>query len=56
MEDGPPVAPTMRHGFGTALVKATFPNTRIDYSVEGLLSCEIDVPLSRDKPSRPEAH
>ena len=41
---GPPVAVPTRHGFGTTLVKATFPDARIDYAVKGL-SCEIEIPL-----------
>jgi PAS domain S-box-containing protein len=41
---GPPVVMPTRHGFGTTLVKMTFPNARIDYAVEGL-SYEIDIPL-----------
>jgi PAS domain S-box-containing protein len=41
---GPPVAAPTEHGFGTALLKATFPNARIDYATEGL-SCEIDIIL-----------
>jgi PAS domain S-box-containing protein len=41
---GPPVIVPTRQGFGTALLKGTFPDARIDYAVEGL-SCEIDIPL-----------
>jgi two-component sensor histidine kinase len=41
---GPPVVVPASHGFGTALVKATFPDARIDYAVEGV-SCEIDISL-----------
>jgi two-component sensor histidine kinase len=41
---GPPVIVPTSQGFGTTLVKATFPDARIDYAVEGL-NCEIDVPL-----------
>jgi two-component system, chemotaxis family, CheB/CheR fusion protein len=41
---GPPVVAPTRHGFGTMLVKAAFPDARMDYTVEGL-SCEIDIPL-----------
>jgi two-component sensor histidine kinase len=41
---GPPVVVPTRQGFGTMLVKATFPDARIDYAVEGL-SCEIDIPI-----------
>jgi PAS domain S-box-containing protein len=51
---GPPVIVPTRHGFGTTLVKATFPYARIDYAVEGL-SCEIDVPLGHDEHDQPEA-
>ena len=45
---GPPVVVPTRHGFGTTLVKGTFPGARIDYAVEGL-NCEIDVPIDRDE-------
>jgi PAS domain S-box-containing protein len=45
---GPPVAVPTRQGFGTMLVKATFPDARIDYAVEGL-SCEIDIPIAQDE-------
>jgi len=41
---GPPVAVPTHQGFGTVLLKATFPNARIDYAVDGL-NCEIDVLL-----------
>jgi two-component sensor histidine kinase len=51
---GPPVIVPTRHGFGTTLVKATFPCARIDYAVEGL-SCEIDVPLGHDDLDQVEA-
>jgi PAS domain S-box-containing protein len=44
---GPPVVAPSRHGFGTALIKAMFPDTHIDYAIEGL-SCDIDLPLSDD--------
>jgi PAS domain S-box-containing protein len=45
---GPPVIVPTRLGFGTTLVKGTFPDARIDYAIEGL-SCEIDVPFDRDE-------
>jgi two-component sensor histidine kinase len=45
---GQPVVVPTRHGFGTMLLKATFPEVRIDYAVEGL-SCEIDIPLGSDQ-------
>jgi two-component sensor histidine kinase len=45
---GPPVVMPTRQGFGTMLLKATFPEARIDYAIEGL-SCEINVPLDRDQ-------
>jgi two-component sensor histidine kinase len=41
---GPPVVAPTRQGFGTMLVKAAFPDARMDYTVEGL-SCKIDIPL-----------
>jgi PAS domain S-box-containing protein len=41
---GPPVVAPTRQGFGTMLVKATFPDARMDYAVEGL-SCEIVIRL-----------
>ena len=51
---GPPVVAPTRHGFGTTLVKATFPDARIDYAVEGV-NCEIDIPLVQDEaPPVPE--
>ena len=47
-------APT-EYGFGTALLKATFPDARIDYATEGL-SCEIDIMLVHgDQPGQTEA-
>ena len=44
---GPPVIAPARQGFGTALLKGTFPEVRIDYAVEGL-NCEIDIPLGHE--------
>ncbi len=44
---GPPVARPTRYGFGTALLRTTFPDARIDYATEGL-SCEIDIKLGTD--------
>jgi signal transduction histidine kinase/FixJ family two-component response regulator len=41
---GPPVAAPIRLGFGTQLIKAVFPEVRLEYAAEGL-TCEIDVPL-----------
>jgi hypothetical protein len=38
-------------GFGTSLLKATFPDVRIDYSVEGL-TCEIGLVLGRAVPQK----
>jgi two-component sensor histidine kinase len=46
-EGGPPVTVPTHQGFGTVLLKATFPNARIDFTVEGL-NCEIDVLLGED--------
>jgi two-component sensor histidine kinase len=43
---GPPVAAPTRRGFGTALIKATFADVRLDFARDGL-SCEIAVPLGR---------
>ena len=52
---GPPVARPTRYGFGTTLLKATFPGARIDYATEGLC-CEIDIALdSGDQPDQPGA-
>jgi PAS domain S-box-containing protein len=45
---GPPVIVPTRQGFGTALLKGTFPDARIDYAVEGL-SCEIYIPLGHEE-------
>ena len=41
---GPEVAVPRRHGFGTALIKATFGQVQFDYAPAGLM-CEIDVRL-----------
>jgi two-component sensor histidine kinase/integral membrane sensor domain MASE1 len=46
---GPQVAQPTRQGFGTALLKAIFPDARFDYAVEGL-NCEIDVLMKTDDP------
>jgi two-component sensor histidine kinase len=48
---GPQVSQPIRQGFGTALLKAVFPDARFDYAIEGL-NYEIDVLL---KPSEPDA-
>ena len=45
---GPPVIVPTRQGFGTALLKGTFPDARIDYAIEGL-SCKIYIPLEHDE-------
>ena len=50
---GPPVVAPTVHGFGTTLIKSTFPNARTEYAVEGL-SCEIDIPLGQDDVPVPE--
>jgi two-component sensor histidine kinase len=39
---GPRIAQPTRQGFGTTLLKAVFPDVRLDYAIEGL-NCEIDV-------------
>jgi two-component sensor histidine kinase/integral membrane sensor domain MASE1 len=46
---GPQVAQPTRQGFGTALLKAIFPDARLDYAVDGL-NCEIDVLMKTDDP------
>jgi two-component sensor histidine kinase len=43
---GPRVVVPSREGFGTSLLKTTFPENSIEYPPEGL-SCEIKVPLAR---------
>ena len=50
---GPPVVAPTVHGFGTTLIKSTFPNARTEYAVEGL-SCEIDIPIGEDEVPVPE--
>jgi two-component sensor histidine kinase len=50
---GPPVVAPTVHGFGTTLIKSTFPNARTGYAVEGL-SCEIDIPIGEDEVPVPE--
>jgi two-component sensor histidine kinase len=51
---GPPLVVPTRYGFGTTLIKTTFPNATVDYAVDGL-SCEIDVPLSHAEHHQIEA-
>ena len=46
---GPPVVAPTGHRFGTSLLRATFADVRIDYSVEGLTR-EIDLVLGRAEP------
>jgi two-component sensor histidine kinase len=41
---GPPVTSPNRNGFGTSLLKATFPESQLNYALEGLI-CKISVPL-----------
>jgi two-component sensor histidine kinase len=41
---GAPVVTPQRHGFGTSLLKATFPEVHLEYAPEGF-SCEIEVPI-----------
>jgi two-component sensor histidine kinase len=45
--DGPPVTAPRHSGFGTMLLKATFPKAQLDYQPGGLL-CQIDVPIAKD--------
>ena len=49
---GPPVVVPTRQGFGTTLLKTTFPEARINYAVEGL-SCEINIPLDQTNVAKP---
>lgn len=54
--DGPPVKPPAKEGFGSFLIKASFPNSRINFGAQGL-TCEIEVPLGQitgDAESAPE--
>jgi two-component sensor histidine kinase len=48
--EGPAVAAPIRQGFGTALIKSTFPDAQIDYAVEGL-SCKIRLLVNEDPES-----
>jgi len=45
--DGPPVEPPRHSGFGTMLLKATFPKAQLDYQPGGLL-CQVDVSIAKD--------
>ena len=45
--DGPPVTAPRHSGFGTMLLKATFPKARLEYQPGGLL-CQVDVPIAKD--------
>jgi two-component sensor histidine kinase len=42
---GPPVVPPRHTGFGTMLLKATFPAAKIEYAPEGL-SCQVELPFA----------
>jgi two-component sensor histidine kinase len=44
-KDGPYVVPPAKHGFGSSLIRSSFPDVRLDYAAEGL-SCEIDLPVA----------
>ena len=48
---GPPVAAQIHSGFGTALLKATFPGARAAYATDGL-SFEIDLELGGGRAKR----
>ena len=48
--EGPTVATPTRQGFGTALIKSTFPDAQVDYAVEGL-SCKIRLLVNEDPES-----
>jgi len=48
--EGPAVAAPIRQGFGTALIKSTFPDAQVDYAVEGL-SCKIRLLVNEDPES-----
>jgi PAS domain S-box-containing protein len=41
---GPPVSKPIQEGFGSALLKATFPSTNLHYALTGL-NCEIELAL-----------
>jgi two-component sensor histidine kinase len=47
---GPQAAQPTRQGFGTALLRAVFPDARFDFATEGL-NCEIDVLLKPGEPN-----
>jgi two-component sensor histidine kinase len=42
---GPPVVPPRRTGFGTKLLKATFPAAQVDYVPDGV-HCQIEIPIT----------
>jgi len=44
-QGGPLVSEPVQYGFGTALLKVTFPVISLDYAPEGL-NCEIELPLT----------
>jgi hypothetical protein len=46
---GPAVSEPVQFGFGTALLKATFPGINLRYAPEGLI-CEVQLSLD-DSPS-----
>ena len=46
--EGPILALPMREGFGTILLKSTFPGIRLDYSSDGF-HCELDYSLASEE-------
>jgi two-component sensor histidine kinase len=44
---GPSVANPRHAGFGTMLLKATFPNAQVDYAPEGLC-CQVEIPTAKN--------
>jgi PAS domain S-box-containing protein len=51
-QGGPSVANPRHAGFGTMLLKATFPNAQIDYAPEGLC-CKFELPTAHDDNNGP---
>jgi len=46
-QHGPPVVTPQRTGFGTMLLKATFPTAQIDYAPDGL-RCQVEIPIDKN--------
>jgi hypothetical protein len=45
---GPPVRTPNKNGFGSLLIKTSFPNAQMDFGHDGL-TCEIESPIGQQR-------